>query len=60
MKSIFKEYLVQPNINIFEKFQTIIKELEKIKSEIIHLKAAEPMNKSKSWFLFFNLILFYF
>ena len=31
MKSIFKEYLVQPNINIFEKFQTIIKELEKIK-----------------------------
>ena len=34
MKSIFKEYLVQPNINIFEKFQTIIKELEKIKSEI--------------------------
>ena len=34
MKSLFKEYLAEPNINIFGKFQTIIKNLESYKSEL--------------------------
>lgn len=34
MKSLFKEYLVDPNINIFNKFQTVIENIEGYKSEL--------------------------